>query len=124
MGLHAAPFLENRSSSNLDNMVEKLGYRMHAKSFHDRIKSGTNMPRFVAYHRQAENDELSMVQGFNLRNRNIELVVQAIFDAANHLPLVFQSPRLAHQKPHLQSSNMHISGRRASGIEFVSFATN
>jgi hypothetical protein len=45
---------------------------------------------------------LAIVESLDLCDGNIEVVVEAIFDAANHLAFVFQAPRLTKKQTHAE----------------------
>src|SRR5262249_1159299 len=57
-----------------------------------------------------------MILGPNLSHGNIETLSQAILDAPQHLPFIFQTPRLTNQQPHTEGSDNHFSLQRSLNL--------
>src|SRR5262249_36756479 len=72
-----------------------------------------HMATFVADRGNAEHDQLAIIQRVDLRDSDIEMVVQPILDAPNHLAFVFEAPRLAKQQTDPKRADNHgvASGR-------------
>jgi hypothetical protein len=92
---------------HLDLVVDHLGYRVGAEGIHDLIERRPHVGRFVTDHRQAKDDELAMFVRFDLGHGNVEAISQPILDALQHLPFVFERPRVADEQSHTERTYDH-----------------
>src|SRR6516162_5614339 len=105
---------------DVDLMIDELGNRVAAERSQDFIKHAADVVSFITHHRDPEDHKLPVVQRLYLRYRHVEAMAQAIFDAAYHLPLVFETTRLPQQEPHAQGTDYHSDLRdrtpRSAGV--------
>src|SRR5215831_3569537 len=82
---------------------------MAAKRLDNLLQRVTHVTRLVADHGEPEDRELAIILGFDLRHRYVESLPQPILDAANHLALVLERPRLAEQQANSERADCHSS---------------
>src|SRR5260221_10082701 len=75
--------------SNFHFRIDELGNRMCLERVHDFTKRFLERMRLVADDGEAEDDHLAIVVGFDLSDRHVERLPQAILDAVEHLAFVF-----------------------------------
>jgi hypothetical protein len=83
-------------------MTQHLSHGMRSESGQYVAKDLLHMAAFIANRSNAQNGQLAIVEGLDLRYGDIEVIVEAIFDATNHLPFVFQAPRFPKKQTHAE----------------------
>lgn len=76
-------------------MIEEFSNRMAAQSFDYRFKCRANWGWLIANHSYSKHDHLTMLERFDLRYRDIELIPQTILDAADYLSFILQAARFS-----------------------------
>ena len=61
--------------------IHKLGNRMRFEGIHDFAERLLDRMRFIADHRHADDDRLTVIVSLDLGDRHVERLPQAVFDA-------------------------------------------
>src|ERR1051326_3763450 len=80
---------------------------MPPQGFNDLLQHATYHSRLIAARRDAEHGELPLIQRVQLGHGHVELVPQAILDAAHHLPLVLEAARLTDEQADEHGTDEH-----------------
>src|SRR5262245_62736120 len=79
---------------HVEVVAHQLGHRVAPQRLDDLLQGGADMAGLVAHHRESQDRHLAVVQRPDLGHRHVEPVAQPVLDAAHHLPLVLEGPRL------------------------------
>jgi hypothetical protein len=80
---------------------------MSSQYLHDLQKGMPDVPGFIAYHGNSQNDYLAMLLRLQLRDGYVEGIPQSILDALHNLPSIFEASGFAQQQSDTQGADNH-----------------